>query len=420
MRLIDVFDRLLAPKAPSNRAENRMVDPVVIGSLHQNQLFGLNLDELKPAHIRAAYRSIVQMLIAFRARNFAKHFEQLRVQGLTRAGTYEDVDPDHPWCLLLKHPNRHTPAGVTWNWMFQAIDAVGHADFIVEDHGLLGRRVPVALHPIYPEFGRVEPVFGGQGQIISWTFEMASGGIARLEARDIVRIKEPHPLAPWRTAGKIEAAAYEIDTLSAQNIFARDAARDQGKPRVMLEAQKELTRDTALTIARDFAATHRAGGATAVPISHSGLVIKPITITPRDLEFIEGQKFTKEQIFTIFEVSIAVFSGEAYATGRNAARLAFLENTAQPKVEAACAQMQFEFERIFEVRNMNEFRLVAPNVVPVDQKLQAEIDEIKLRSGLRNRNELRERDGLEAIPGGDVFTVPATLTPLELIAEGLQ
>ena len=422
MQILKTFDqmigRLFYGQRKTKHYENQREMPVIVGQGFANNVFGFNFNELSPEKQRSAYRSLVQMLVSFRARNMCKGIVGAEIK--RRSGKdLKDVEANNPWMKLLSRPNEHTAPSVVYNWMFQAIDMQGHADFMVQYAGILGTSMPIALHPIYPQFARVEPNFGSVGEIVSWAFDLHGGGTSNLPYEQVIRIKRPHPVAPWFTAGKIEAAAYEIDTLSAENIFSRDSANDQGKPRVMLEADKPLLRDQAITVAQDFAAMYSAGGPNAVPVSHSGLKIKPLTITPEQLDFIESKKFTREQLFTMFEVPISLFSGEAYATGSNSARTGFIENTVQPAVDDVAPQLEFEFERIFRVKKKGIMAIVPPNMVPVNKKEQSEIDRNRLASGTPLNRILAER-GEDTVKGGDVALVPANLVPLELVSEGLQ
>ena len=401
------------------RVKEERAVPMVVNPGAHNNFFGFNLNTLSPEAQRVAYRSIVEMLVSFRARNMCKGMLNMEVKRRLPNEKLGDLAAGNPFTKILRRPNEHTPSSVQYNWMFQAIDVQGHADFMVEYGSTLGASVPIALHPIYPQFARVEPNFGGMGNIVSWYFQVYGGGPVNLPYEMIVRIKRPHPVSPWDTAGKIEAGVYEIHRLQLENVFGRDLAGDQGKPRVMLETDKPINRDKAYEIASDFAAMYRTGGPTSVPVSHSGLKIKPMTITPEQLDFIASQQFTREQLFTIFEVPIQIFSGEAYATGSNSARVGFMENTVQPAVDDVAPQWEFELERIFGVRQKGTLALVPPNMVPVNRKELAEINGRRIANGVPINRILAEL-GEDPVQGGDVSLVPATLVPLELVGEGMQ
>lgn len=413
MSLLGGLKTILGVGVPQARAP----EPAVVPPLQRNTLSRQAPGDLSPRQLRGAYRSLVQMLIAFRARNFAPHMGRVRVQRRADQQSYEDVEDDHPWVELITRPTPHMPRGLFWQWVFQNIDAAGHADLLVEHRGALGRRVPAALHPVYPEYGSIHPAYGPQGQLEGWTYRMADGRWAELLAHDVVRVKAIHPAAPWLTAGKIEAAAYEIDALTAQNIYARDMARDQGKPKVALIAEKEIGRAKAIRLGRQFARMYRAGGSDMVPVSGGGMDIEQLLLNPKDMEFLAQTQATMERIFTIFETPIQLFSGEAYATGQNSARRGWHENTVQPAVDDATEQLEFELERIFEVQEVGTLRLRAPNAVPTDRKEEAEIAGLQLRTG-KPLNRVLEDMGEEPVDGGDVSLVPGTLRPLGEVAAG--
>lgn len=386
----------------------------IVGPGQVGQYFGLQFGELDSRQVRKAYRSIVAQLISFRARKFAPEMTRAAVVREQAQGETEDVEPDHPWVRLLRTPNPNTPQTLFWKASFKIFDAQGHVDFAVQYDREMGRRVPSALHIIYPEFGSVRPIYNTMGEPVAWEFQRAGGGTDTLPPPSIIRLKEPHPTAPWRTAGKLEAAAYEIDEMHAQNIFGRDKARDKGRPNVVLrdEGDKVETTADAKKLAREFSQMyHQKTGLT--PVERGGMKIEPMNLTPQEMEFLESRRLNMDKLLMMFDIPKGMLSSEDSATGRgrSGAKKQWQEDTVQPFIDNRVEEMAHELRRIFEAEE-SELTLASPDVVTVPPDQRLEMDLKRMQTGTPPNRILRER-GEDEVEGGDTPFVSGALQPLQ-------
>lgn len=386
----------------------------VVGPGQVSQYFGMRFEELDSRQVRKAYRSIVAQLISFRARKFAPQMAATTVVRGQGQGETEDVEPDHPWVRLLRTPNRHMPQTLFWKAAFKIFDVQGHVDFAVQYERDMGRRIPSALHIIYPEFGSVRPIYNTMGEPTAWEFQRTGGGNDILPTASIIRLKEPHPTAPWRTAGKLEAAAYEIDEMHAQNIFGRDKARDKGRPNVVLrdEGSKIETTADAKKLAREFSQMyHQKTGLT--PVERGGMKIEQMNLTPQEMEFLESRRLNMDKLMMLFDIPKGMLSSEDSATGRgrSGAKKQWQEDTVQPFIDNRVEEMAHELRRIFDAED-SELTLKSPDVVTVPPEKRLEIDKKRMATGTPPNRILRER-GEDEVDGGDTPFVSGSLQPLQ-------
>lgn len=373
--------------------------------------------ELSTEEVRRAYASTVAMLARFRAQNFAPHLRTLAVQ---RAGgdqdDWEPVEETHPWVRLVRRPSTVLGPVAFYKWLSQARDLTRGAHcYVARD----ARGVPCELVPIFDEWGRVYRRIDGQGRLSHWTFVREDGQREDWEPGECLRIGYQHPLFAARGASLIEASAYEIDHAVAARVYGRDRARDQGVPDVVLESEQELKVEYGNEMARQFARTFKAGQRgsyeATVPWTGAGLKIKPLAVNARDLQFLEVSEANEERLYSMWGVPRALFSDQAYATGQQGALRMFAMMTVQPTVEELADELEFELERVFGVVEPGVLRLHAPNTVPTDQKEQAQVDEIRVRSGVATINEVRRREGDPEVDGGDAPLVLGTLRSLDQV-----
>jgi len=89
-----------------------------------------------------------------------------------------------------------------------------------------------------------------------------------------------------------------------------------------------------------------------------------------------------------------------------------MRGTVQPLLDEAAQQLTMGLEQAFEPEGT--LRVMAPDVTPTSRRDQAETDRILVESGLRTRNEIRERDGKEPFDNevADEPTAPQAQRPL--------
>lgn len=403
--------------------EQRELPTDVVADFYQRQIHGL----IDPEHVTwqefaQSYRSMSAMLMRFRAQNFAPFLAGAHVETTTDNETWTPVDLLHPYQQLVMNPNPHVDALEFWTFACLNRDGVGHADFMVDavDATVNGRRarIPIGLYPIYPEYGYCTPLLNGDGSYKAWKYHRSDGSQPWLAPEEVIRLKRVHPVAFWRTAGLIEANAYELDAETAGNIYGRDTLRDAGLPPVVLETDNTITQANASKyrqIARDFARQYRRGGRDAVPVAHGGLGIRELSQMKGD-ETTEVRKFLRQTMWHVWETHEGLFAKDATRANAEAAFWSFSLLTAKPNVEAMARNLVAEFNRIFAA-TLGEpglsYRLNVGDIVPVDADRQSQIDQRYLASGVYSINQVRERDGFDPIPNGDQHLVASNLMSLD-------
>lgn len=411
------------PPVQVRAASPDVIAPAVMVRYMDQMGFGRH-DEITHEDVRANYHGLIYSFLNYRAAELSSHFIRTKVQGRRGQDEWEDVGVDHPWVRLLARPNPNIAPLAFWNWAFQAYDAWGHADFLVERRTIeIERarfRVPAILYPIYPEFGKVRPRINATGTVVGYNYWRVDGQHpVPFELTEILRVERPHPVSPGRTASLLEASAFEIDTELASAIYARDSAQQRGRPDVMLETDEEMDPADLRRLGSDFAKQYAIDRIQRVPISHAGLRIKPFVLNQRDMQFIESRTFTQSRLFQIWNQQEGLFSDKANRANADAARYAWALFTIKPTLEGFGNQMEFGLERIFRA-DPASIRLLMHDPVPVDAKQQAEIDEIRLRTGRVKPSELRARDGLsDDDEGSDQLFISAGLVPLSTAGLGL-
>ena len=221
------------------------------------------------------------------------------------------------------------------------------------------------------------------------------------------------PRNPLRSLTPIGAVRMEVDTaLEAQRYNQRFFDNDALPAALISVADAgpaEVSRIES-DLDRKFRGTdnkHR------IMVTEGDLKVIGTPMAHKDMEFLAQHRMTKEDVAMAFEMNPIDLGDSAQATKDNldGFTTAFwlmilneLENTVEELNE-------FYIHPDFG----EELDLIVRLNVPAlqdDKKLQAQIDEINLRSGKVVINELRERDGIEPVTWGDVPLVSQNVKPL--------
>lgn len=377
-----------------------------------------------PEQMDRAYRAVVGALVRFRGDVFGAHLAGLRAQRRD-GGEWEDVEAGHNWSRLLARPNAGGPALDLYTALSQIVDLQGDAALVVErGRRSLGRTnvdgVPVALHLVWPEMGRVYPVLADTGSPAGYVLWLRDGTTHSLALEDVVRVRAVHPLAPHRSTSLAQLARTDIEADQAGDEYARDTLRDRGLPDVVLKVQETLRGEAgtakALEIGRLFARTYRTGRRDRVPISHPGLEIEPLSMNARDMRVPEIRSATKERLHLVLGVHEGLFAKDTTMANAVAAERAFASHVVLPALRRYAAQIEHGFE-LAHGTPPDLLRLALPDgVVPEDTAARLRNDETRIATGTPVNVVLRERGEEPVGAQGDVSLVGAGLRPLAEVA----
>lgn len=137
-------------------------------------------------------------------------------------------------------------------------------------------------------------------------------------------------------------------------------------------------------------------------------------MTMKDMQWIEQMRWTRNEVASVFEIAPVLMGDLEQATKEN---LAHFETDFWTMILTQMMATLSEMEEFWIVPEYGEeffFDIDASNIpaLQADGVARAKQDEIYLRSAKVTINQLRERDGEDPVPWGDVPIIPNTLAPL--------
>ena len=150
-------------------------------------------------------------------------------------------------------------------------------------------------------------------------------------------------------------------------------------------------------------------------ITEGGATCKPIGTPPKDMEFLNQRKFSRDEILSVYGVppeKIGIMDSANRANSKEQDKT-FKEDKIIPLQKYLGDKINKQIVARFDVPYKFEF--IKPDIE--DAKSQAEIDEIDLRNGIVTINEVRRKRGLDDVSWGNVPIIRENVMPITIEEE---
>ncbi len=240
-----------------------------------------------------------------------------------------------------------------------------------------------------------------QKWIKEYVMQKADGTQEHFPPEDIIHFRKPDPMDNYLGMSPIRPAATRIQTEMFASRYQRDFFLNSARPDGVIKNPKSfLDADQKDDIRAGFEKLHRGlGRSSKVAILDAGLEYQQISLSQREMDFIESMKATRDDILVAFQVPKVILSIVEDVNRANAetGMSIFLSETIKPEVEALVEKIN---EELIYPEFGPEYYLDFEDMVPAnrDQEL------LEYSNGITNRwlliNEIRSKEGLPPIKGG--------------------
>jgi len=330
---------------------------------------------------------------------------RLRFYTENKNGQKEYLTAGHPLVDLFKKPNMIQTRWDLWALSFTWLELTGKAYWLkIRDR--LG--VTRMLLPLQPNWIKVVPdsseIIGG------YLYENGSKKLA-FDKSEIVYVRYPNPYELWDGMGPLQAASYSYDSDLSMHKYDKKLFENGGMIKGVLGTDQYMDEDSAKKLRDDWKRLY--GGtdnAKSVAVLHSGLSYTPVELSPNDLDFTQGRRLTRQEIFAIFGVSEGLLGMVEDVNKTNNIQLldSFLRFTMQPKAAMIGERIDMDLTDDFDTKIQTEFEL--PRAENVIESMQAM--EYRLKNYVTSVNEERENIGYEAVDWGKKPWGPFSLVQL--------
>ena len=308
------------------------------------------------------------------------------------------VGPSHPVQRLLDRVNPWYTRGQLWRATETYLSLWGSAFWALERDDTAGWQ----LWPLRPDRVRVLP--DRERYVRGFVYVGALGPVA-YTAAEMVWIRYFNPLEEHAGLSPMAPLRLSVDMGTDATRFNRNFFRNSAQPDLIFTTEETMSDDEVDDFYRRWEKRYRGPGNAHRPaIANFIKDIKTLGMSHREMEFIQGLRWSLEDVSRAYGVPMPLLSDFQRATfsNVNAAERFFWRNTMVPEMVLLEEQLNHKLLPLLGYPDLRlEFDLNSVEALREDQTARVERDVKLLDRGVLTINEVRRRHNLPDVPWGD-------------------
>lgn len=229
-----------------------------------------------------------------------------------------------------------------------------------------------------------------------------------LEPHEVILLKYTDPDNPMRGKGPLQAAAMVVDLDNYAEKWNSQFFKNSAQPSAALKTDKTLSKDVRARLERKLKENYQGqDNAHKTIILENGLSFEKMSLSQKDMDFIEQQRFSRDKILAIFRVPRTALgiTDDVNRANAEATDYVFAKRTIKPKMIRIVEQLNEFFLPLFGDKTEDLFFWFEDPVPQNTEQLIAKAQS-GVSTGYMTINEARELMGLDPLDGGDVLRDP--------------
>ncbi len=255
-----------------------------------------------------------------------------------------------------------------------------------------------------------------------YVYKNEKGEDVPFKREEIIHFKRFNPQNKYRGMGTVQAAALAIDIDTYAATWNRNFFFNSAMPSATLETAGTLTTEQYNRVKAEWDSRYKGvDNAHKLAILQGGLHFNPISLSQKDMEFLEQRKMSRDEILGIFRVpkTILGITDDVNRANAEATEYVFSKRVIKTRMEFIVDRLnEFYIEMFGEDQKKLRFTYTDP--VPKNREQVLQANETGIRAGYLTINEVREQEGKQPVSGGDEIYLPLNLTPIGSVQEDSQ
>lgn len=325
---------------------------------------------------------------------------------LTKAIVIEEV-LEHPFLRLMKRVNPHTTGFILKELLELDQELTGDAYvYVVPDS--LG--VPVQLWRLPSQYVTIVPGRGDEF-IKGYIYGKSRDNQIAFTADEVIHFRFPNPGNMFYGLSPLEAILDVADVNKAMDAYDIALLKNQGRPDFAIIYKDRLADGQREKLRKEWRRIY--GGVTKsgkAAILDEAADIKELGFSPREMAFLQGKKWTRDEIAAAYGVPISKLTVENVnkANGETG-NIQYARDTIRPRLLRMEETWNMDLIQKFDERLFVAF----DNPVSEDTELRLKVVESHLKTGYSTVNQERQIDNLAPQEDyGDVPLLPPNVVPL--------
>lgn len=287
-----------------------------------------------------------------------------------------------------------------------------------------GKGKIVEIYPLRPDRVVIIPSKTNPLEIEGYIFTQPDGQRVPLGAHEVLHHKNFNPLGghpfPHRGMGVVEAAAWAIDTDNEARAYNYNFFKNSARPDGILTTPGDsaLSQEEYKRLKEEWNAEHRGSdNASKIAVLTGGMKWEEIERTQNDMQFVQQRTMSRDEILSLFRVpkSILGITDDVNRANAEAAIYVFALRTITPLMQ----QLVDTLNEFLVPEYGDDLELTFDSPVVEDRKKDLEEYAAALPPGASwmSINEIRKRENLPPIVGGDALYAPLTAIAIGSVPE---
>jgi len=270
--------------------------------------------------------------------------------------------------------------------------------------------MPKALHLLPPQ--NTAPIPDEKKFVAAFEVELPNGKKQRLNPKNVIWIRRPHPLDPYLSMTPMESAGVAIEVEHLAKLYNRNFLLNDGRPGGLLVLRGMIDDDDKQELQARFRGNLARAGGIGVISSDDGADFVDTAASPREAAYESLRQVTKDEILAAFGVPESVIGNAAGRTFSNASEegKVFWNETMNPHLELLSRGLDVLDEKFyvtFDTRSVPVLELAK------QEKERHYLQEAQM--GMITPNEYREITGRDKV---DAFLADSMLASPQLAPIG--
>lgn len=293
------------------------------------------------------------------------------------------------------------------------LDLTGNAFLYIERFVKTNR--PSKLYVLHPSL--VRPVLDQNNMLNVAYYEIGTKTQLKLPSQDVIHIKNfnPRQMLPYEGLGSsiVESIASSILTDESARQWNYNFFQNSARPDGFLTTDKKLSKEEIDQIREKFISKYAGtDNAHKIGLLSGGMDFKQVSLSQKDIDFIEQSRMSKDEILSAFGVprsEVGLTDGLPRAN-LDGSSYVFSKNTIEPIMR----KITNAFIKKLLLSYEDGLELCHVSIVPED-RVQLLAERIAGYDKWLSRNEIRKEDGLPEVEGGDNLYQQFSMTPVATV-----
>jgi len=321
--------------------------------------------------------------------------KDIRSYGIKAMKDTQEIE-DHPILDLLNAPNAEDTAYSFFQKVDLFLELTGDAYILIEraENGL-----PIALFVLFSQYVTIQT--DGSNQVINYNYGVAHNGKFQYQypPEDIIHIKFFDPNSVNYGISPLEASARSFGLIQSMDTYEEALNRNLGIPSGILRYKNQQIKESDRQVIekkwqQKFASVGRQG---KIVVTDQDVEYDVIGVTPRDMQMLDGRKWSREEILACYGVNPALLLTEdVNRSNMVTASINYFHNTLKPRLKLISQTLTNELIKKNGIDGSDLFVMLSKDA-PQDDDLILQKHELLTKASAITVNELRHTFGMELL-----------------------